>query len=310
MLESNIQARESIVDDSGIRTNYEVFVPKNVIHPASILFVFNKSTYKKNKNLKFNDLASREGIIVCYPDIQDHSISYEIFELIIKDIKTDYNIDSKRIFAIGIEDGILSVLNISNYSKYKFAAITLINGSDYYLNTELSSPTPTLIIQKNISSSILNQWVSINECELGPVVIKRKDLEEKEIDHLIFNLGRNNCSVEYLNYDLKQENWKDWASLEIWGFLSNYRRGGLNIPMEKEFYSNEINIYPNPSNSAININFKNKQMREVKFISPKGDLLLNDNISAYHIKIPIIEYPSGVYFLEIDHEVYKVIKGD
>lgn len=304
----SLNAKESVRDDIGTKTYYEIFEPSRLNNPSSVLFVFNKDSYRNNKSLNFNNIAEREGILICYPDITDHSISSDVFNQIIKKLKVHYNIDSRRLFALGIEEGILSILNISDYSNHRFAAIALVNGSDYYLNSELSSPTPTLIIKKNINPIILNQWVSRNECELGPVVIKRKDLENEEIDHLIYNMGRNNSSVEYINYDLKTTNWKDWSSLEIWGFLSNFIKGGFNIPQEKEFYTDDINIYPNSSNSAININFKKKQNRAVKFISPNGDLLLNDKISAYHYKIPIVTYPNGVYFLEIDHAVYKVIK--
>ena len=80
-----------------------------------------------------------------------------------------------------------------------------------------------------------------------------------------------------------------------------------------DYDSDNINIYPNPTNDIVNIDFKQLDIKNVviKIINISGDVVLKENISIvngyYFKKISLNTYAKGAYFIEIntDEEVIK-----
>ncbi len=63
----------------------------------------------------------------------------------------------------------------------------------------------------------------------------------------------------------------------------------------------DLNVYPNPSNTIINISTSQKNA-EMKIIDCNGKIILSGN---YQEKIDISEYPRGQYFLILTHQGQK-----
>jgi len=62
-----------------------------------------------------------------------------------------------------------------------------------------------------------------------------------------------------------------------------------------------INIYPNPADNYIHLNFKNKQINNIHFVNLQGKLVLTKEVQGGidNISIDISALNSGVYFVEL-----------
>jgi len=73
---------------------------------------------------------------------------------------------------------------------------------------------------------------------------------------------------------------------------------------------NEASIYPNPFNSEINIDLKNKQdIVDVKITTISGkEIISNVYCNANHISINLDKLEKGIYFLNVNNHIKKIIK--
>lgn len=90
--------------------------------------------------------------------------------------------------------------------------------------------------------------------------------------------------------------------------------GQTSTGINKIEVSNNLKIFPNPTNGQFNLNFnKVKVKTEIKIFNSLGQLVLEKNISSTDkISLSISDQPSGIYFVEVnaDGESYrtKVVK--
>lgn len=66
-----------------------------------------------------------------------------------------------------------------------------------------------------------------------------------------------------------------------------------------------INVYPNPSNGVINVNFSEVMLGEIKVFDAIGKLIVNQPINELIETIDLDDEERGVYFLTIENENYK-----
>ncbi|WP_055448410.1 glycosyl hydrolase family 8 [Lacinutrix mariniflava] len=72
---------------------------------------------------------------------------------------------------------------------------------------------------------------------------------------------------------------------------------------------NAFKIFPNPVLDFLNISFKNYDERKLTFYSISGQKLILKTVNALETKLDLSELNSGVYFLNIENETFKIIKS-
>ena len=76
-----------------------------------------------------------------------------------------------------------------------------------------------------------------------------------------------------------------------------------------EITDNEIVIYPNPAQNIVKLSAVSGQMSEAKIYNILGMLVEEIEITSEEMEINISDYNSGVYFVEVDGEIVKLIKN-
>ena len=72
----------------------------------------------------------------------------------------------------------------------------------------------------------------------------------------------------------------------------------------EKFFAKSFSVYPNPTTSIVYIITENEIVPELKLFSVDGRLLQN----IHHTEINISSYVAGIYFLQVNGEIVKVIK--
>ncbi len=79
----------------------------------------------------------------------------------------------------------------------------------------------------------------------------------------------------------------------------------------EEFGINEIKVFPNPTNSTININ-GNNTIKTIELYDNQGRVLVTKEVNANQTNLDISGYTNGVYFVKITTDagikLEKVIK--
>ena len=73
--------------------------------------------------------------------------------------------------------------------------------------------------------------------------------------------------------------------------------------------SNNFSIYPNPASDFVKISSTSSQPSVVKVYNCLGMLVEEFEMNSEEIEINVSDYNSGVYFVEVDGEVVKVVKN-
>ena len=98
------------------------------------------------------------------------------------------------------------------------------------------------------------------------------------------------------------------ASMEIWLFFSRY---DINGPLSNDdFENNQVTIYPNPTQSKINLSLNYSKDIYYELISPLGQQLMTGTITSSNEEIDISHLPSNIYFLKVGNQVFKVLKSE
>ena len=78
------------------------------------------------------------------------------------------------------------------------------------------------------------------------------------------------------------------------------------------FTSNDLEIYPNPTDDFLNIDFKNADLTEseIQIIDPLGRTVFSDENEkgVYSKKFNISHLGDGIYFLVLENEKGEVVK--
>jgi photosystem II stability/assembly factor-like uncharacterized protein len=97
------------------------------------------------------------------------------------------------------------------------------------------------------------------------------------------------------------------------GSIANFGGvGGITTTLKNEnsYQNNNINIYPNPASTALNINLEHyTNNAQIEIINAQGQVVFIKNISSKNIAINIETLPKGIYFVRlIDDKNWKVKK--
>jgi len=175
---------------------------------------------------------------------------------------------------------------------------------------------------------VLQYWVDYNNCNTTPIITALPDIDPNDgsiVEYIVYYGGDNSVSVEHYkviggghtwpgsafggpgtNYDID-------ASAEIWKFFSKYDINGLigttdiKVLVENDL---KLTIYPNPTNSYINIEINYTEPLEYELFSPLGNKMLNGVISSNNLQIDLSRLSPNIYFLRVGNQCLKILKTE
>ena len=80
------------------------------------------------------------------------------------------------------------------------------------------------------------------------------------------------------------------------------------IASNNEYTSNNLKIYPNPTNDIITINFNNKNLASIQLFDVLGKSIHQFTTHQNTFSIDLSSYEKGIYFLQVENEEGKTIE--
>jgi polyhydroxybutyrate depolymerase len=259
-------------------------------------------------------------------------------EALIDELATLYAIDLDRVYATGMSNGGFMSFLLACQLSEKIAAVASVTGSmtqDTFDDCNAQLPTPVLQIHgtedgvvlyngNNLSipiADVISYWVDYNNCETTPTTTTLPDVDVSDgstVEHSVYEDGDNGITTEHMKVIGGGHTWPGSvintagtnqdidASMEIWLFFSRY---DINGPLSvNEFDNIQVNIYPNPTQSKINLSLNFSKEVDYELFSPLGKQLMNGTFTSSNEEIDLSNLPSNIYFLKVDNQVFKILK--
>ena len=259
-------------------------------------------------------------------------------EALIDELATLYTIDLDRVYATGMSNGGFMSFLLACQLSEKIAAVASVTGSmtqDTFNDCNAQLPTPVLQIhgteddvvlynENNLSlpiPDVISYWVDHNNCETTPTTTTLPDVDVSDgstIEYSVYEDGDNGITTEHMKVIGGGHTWPGSvlnsagtnqdidASMEIWLFFSRYDINGL---LSTDDYENRhVSIYPNPTQSKINLSLNYAKEVHYKLFSPLGKQLMTGTITSGNEEIDISHLPSNIYFLKVGNQFFKVLK--
>ena len=277
---------------------------------------------------------------VGFPGLSSNIDDVGFTEALIDELATLYAIDLDRVYATGMSNGGFMSFLLACQLSEKIAAVASVTGSmtqDTFDDCNAQHPTPVLQIHgtddgvvlyngNNLSipiADVISYWVDFNNCETTPTTTTLPDVDVSDgstIEHSVYEDGDNGITTEHMKVIGGGHTWPGSvintagtnqdidASMEIWLFFSRF---DINGPLSTDdFEKNQVTIYPNPTQSKINLSLKYAKEVHYKLFSPLGKQLMTGTITSSNKEIDISHLPSNIYFLKLGNQVHKVLKSN
>ena len=275
---------------------------------------------------------------VGFPGISSTIDDVGFTEALIDELATLYTIDLDRVYATGMSNGGFMSFLLACQLSEKIAAVASVTGSmtqDTFDDCNAQLPTPVLQIhgteddvvlynENNLSlpiPDVISYWVDHNNCETTPTTTTLPDVDVSDgstIEYSVYEDGDNGITTEHMKVIGGGHTWPGSilnsagtnqdidASMEIWLFFSRYDINGL---LSTDDYENRhVSIYPNPTQSKINLSLNYAKEVHYKLFSPLGKQLMTGTITSGNEEIDISHLPSNIYFLKVGNQFHKVLK--
>ena len=277
---------------------------------------------------------------VGFPGLSSNIDDVGFTEALIDELATLYAIDLDRVYATGMSNGGFMSFLLACQLSEKIAAVASVTGSmtqDTFDDCNAQHPTPVLQIHgtddgvvlyngNNLSipiADVISYWVDFNNCETTPTTTTLPDVDVSDgstIEHSVYEDGDNGITTEHMKVIGGGHTWPGSvintagtnqdidASMEIWLFFSRF---DINGPLSTDdFDNNQVTIYPNPTQSKINLSLNYAKEVHYKLFSPLGKQLMTGTITSSNEGIDISHLPSNIYFLKLGNQVHKVLKSN
>ena len=277
---------------------------------------------------------------VGFPGISSTIDDVGFTEALIDELATLYAIDLDRVYATGMSNGGFMSFLLACQLSEKIAAVASVTGSmtqDTFDDCNAQRPTPVLQIHgteddvvlyngNTLSipiADVISYWVDHNNSETTPTTTTFPDVDPSDgstIEHSVYEDGDNGITTEHMKVIGGGHTWPGSvintggtnqdidASMEIWLFFSRYDIDGL--LSTDDFENNQVTIYPNPTQSKINLSLNFSKEVDYKLFSPLGKQLMTGTITSSNEEIDISYLPSNIYFLKVGNQFYKVLKSN
>jgi len=261
-------------------------------------------------------------------------------EALIDELANLYTINLDRVYATGMSNGGFMSFLLACQLSEKIAAVASVTGSmtpDTYDACNAQQPTPILQIHGTGDSNVLyngdtwtrsiedviSYWVNYNNCETSPTTTALTDinrLDGSTVEHIIYSGGDNGVTTEHMKIIGGGHTWPSSAitlpgtnqdinaSMEIWHFFSKFDINGiLSVP---EFDNIQVNIYPNPTNSKINLSLNFSRELNYELFSSLGKLLIIGTIKTNNQEIDLSNLSPNIYYLKLGNQIFKILKSN
>ena len=277
---------------------------------------------------------------VGFPGLSSNIDDVGFTEALIDELATLYAIDLDRVYATGMSNGGFMSFLLACQLSEKIAAVASVTGSmtqDTFDDCNAQHPTPVLQIhgteddvvlynENNLSlpiPDVISYWVDHNNCETTPTTTTLPDVDVSDgstIEHSVYEDGDNGVTTEHMKVIGGGHTWPGSvlntagtnqdidASMEIWLFFSRYDIDGL--LSTDDFENNQVTIYPNPTQSKINLSLNFSKEVDYKLFSPLGKQLMTGTITSSNQEIDISHLPSNIYFLKVGDQFHKILKSN
>lgn len=258
-----------IIVHDGLNREYMLYVPTsyNAATPTPVMMNFHgfggsASEYMNDADMR--SLADSEIFILVYPqgscmegfshwnpslpsaDNKSNVDDFGFIEAMINEISSEFNIDTKRIYACGYSNGGMFAYGLANFKSDLFAAVASVSGTMLDFNSPTSHPMPVIHLHGtsdgvipyngnndyNSAQSILDYWIDFNNTITNPTVNSESD-GGMTIEHYIYDQGDSSVSVEHYKFIGGDHVWFN-VSFQgqntdqlIWNFVSRYDINGL-----------------------------------------------------------------------------------
>ena len=277
---------------------------------------------------------------VGFPGISSTIDDVGFTEALIDELATLYAIDLDRVYATGMSNGGFMSFLLACQLSEKIAAVASVTGSmtqDTFNDCNAQLPTPVLQIHgteddvvlyngNTLSipiADVISYWVDYNNCETTPTTTTFPDIDPSDgstIEHSVYEDGDNGITTEHMKVIGGGHTWPGSvintagtnqdidASMEIWLFFSRY---DINGPLSvNEFENKHVTIYPNPTQSKINLSLNYTKEVDYELFSPLGKQLMNGTFTSSNEEIDLSNLPSNIYFLKVGNQVFKILKSE
>ena len=277
---------------------------------------------------------------VGFPGISSTIDDVGFTEALIDELATLYTINLDRVYATGMSNGGFMSFLLACQLSEKIAAVASVTGSmtqDTFNDCNAQLPTPVLQIHgteddvvlyngNTLSipiADVISYWVDYNNCETTPTTTTLPDLDVADgstVEHSVYEDGDNGITTEHMKVIGGGHTWPGSilnttgtnqdidASMEIWLFFSRY---DINGPLSTDDFENKhVSIYPNPTNSNINLSLNYSKDVNYELFSPLGQQLMTGTITSSNEQIDLSNLPSNIYFLKVGNQVFKILKSE
>ena len=277
---------------------------------------------------------------VGFPGLSSNIDDVGFTEALIDELATLYAIDLDRVYATGMSNGGFMSFLLACQLSEKIAAVASVTGSmtqDTFDDCNAQHPTPVIQIHgtddgvvlyngNNLSipiADVISYWVDYNNCETTPTTTMLPDVDVSDgstVEHSVYEDGDNGITTEHMKVIGGGHTWPGSvintaatnqdidASMEIWLFFSRF---DINGPLSTDDYeNNQVTIYPNPTQSKINLSLNFSKEVDYKLFSPLGKQLMTGTITSSNDEIDISHLPSNIYFLKVGNQFHKVLKSN
>ncbi len=277
---------------------------------------------------------------VGFPGISSTIDDVGFTEALIDELATLYTINLDRVYATGMSNGGFMSFLLACQLSEKIAAVASVTGSmtqDTFNDCNAQLPTPVLQIHgteddvvlyngNTLSipiADVISYWVDYNNCETTPSTTTLPDLDVSDgstVEHSVYENSDNGITTEHMKVIGGGHTWPGSvlntagtnqdidASMEIWLFFSRY---DINGPLSTDDFENKhVSIYPNPTNSNINLSLNYSKDVNYELFSPLGQQLMTGTITSSNEQIDLSNLPSNIYFLKVDNQVFKILKSE
>jgi polyhydroxybutyrate depolymerase len=254
----------------------------------------------------------------------------------------NYQINEDRIYSTGMSNGGFMSYELACELSERIAAIASVTGTmnaGRFASCNPSHPMPVLEIHGTADATVpynganwiegteevVAFWADFNNLSAEPSITDVPNTSTNDgstVEHWVYSEGASGVEVELFkifagghtwpgsifgfpgtNYDIN-------ASQEIWRFFSRYDINGLLsiTSTEETLAENTVRVFPNPATEVINLTGTPATGSFYQLSTLTGQVLKTGLLTADHPQIEVGTLPKGVYLLQLEGQLLKVIK--
>lgn len=264
---------------------------------------------------------------------------------LIDSLKLQYNINLNKVYATGMSNGGFMSNTLACELSNRITAIASVTGGMFTTqygtvgsNCNPVRPVPVMQIHGtndptvpytgNVGTlpvdTLMKYWAKKNNCNPTPSfsnVPNTNLIDGSTAEHYVYTGGNLGSTVELYKIIGGQHTWPGApitlgitnqdvkASKEIWRFFSKYNLATLTNVNDIESEKLSFDVYPNPTNSAINVEFLhfNNETYNVKVLNALGQIVFEEMVQTKNSTLKTNNLKSGVYFVTLTNQYGKSI---